>query len=99
MAQHDVESVERAIKLQIKKKKKIVYASVLSELEETSDVAYSPVHHTECMETVLEDEEREIRRERRRKNIISELFETEKTYLNHLEVTQKVLKWVFFHKY
>lgn len=33
----------------------------------------------------------EEKREKRRKKVIKELFETEKTYLNHLELVNKVL--------
>ena len=64
---------------------------VLTELAgESSGVTASPVSQVECLEAVGDEGEREVKRERRRKNIIEELFETEKTYLNHLEVTQKV---------
>lgn len=39
----------------------------------------------EQIDTVTEE-----KREKRRKKVIRELFETEKTYLNHLELVNKV---------
>ena len=60
------------------------FSPVLSEIaNESNDAAPSP-RDSEA------DEEMVTRRERRRKNIIDELFDTEKTYLHHLAVTHKV---------
>lgn len=39
------------------------------------------------------DQEIQERKERRRKKIIDELFETEKTYLHHLDLAHKVIAY------
>lgn len=66
--------------------------SVLSELERdrTSSTSSSPrtPDDSVAVETVTAEEVE--RRERRRKKITEELFETEKTYLQHLDLTHRV---------
>ncbi|WAR02007.1 ARG39-like protein [Mya arenaria] len=66
---------------------------VLSELEEHSRGVESP----SLVDTLEEGENGDVidpevaeRREKRRRNIIEELFETEKTYLHHLDITHRL---------
>ena len=64
----------------------------------TDFVVLSEIAEHEQAEISLKDEgdkgkgraEENAKRDRRRKKIIKELFETEKTYLSHLEIVQKV---------
>ena len=69
-----------------------LYFPVLSEIAEDSENGDNmSVNGSELADTNVENEgEMVARRERRRKKIMDELFETEKTYLNHLEVAHKV---------
>ena len=63
----------------------------MSEIGEEGNCARSPtICGSEGVDHNVGEEELVARRERRRKNIVDELFETEKTYLHHLEVTHKV---------
>lgn len=71
--------------------------TVLSELAGQDDTCDSS-SVGECMDEEQMTAEMLEKRERRRKKIISELFETEKTYLHHLSVAHKAgLK--FFKKF
>ena len=72
--------------------------SVLSEIAEGNEEAASPVK-VDTTEDNLENDEVLQRKEWRRKKIVTELFETEKTYLHHLEVTQKVIYTCIYEPY
>ena len=75
--------------------------TVLSEIAEEGNNGGSPTLVQSGEVDNLDGEELVARRERRRKNIVEELFDTEKTYLHHLEVTHKVCNLstsLFCHK-
>lgn len=68
---------------------------MLSEIAEENENCSSPIRVAECVEDEQLVAELEEKKERRRKKIISELFETEKTYLHHLTLAHKVIVIIF----